>query len=195
MKRKNMSGQITAELRESAALKEWAARNLVAEIQKAVREITAAFRRGRKVILFGNGGSAADAQHIAAELVGRFMLERRPLPAIALSTNSSVVTAIGNDYGFETVFSRQIAGLAEKGDVAVGISTTGNSLNVIEGIKTAKKIGCRTIGFSGGNGGKMKNLTDVKFCIPSGKSPRIQEAHITIGHIICAMVEKELFGR
>jgi len=179
---------------ESVELKKWAGENLSGKIAMAVKEITMAFRRDNRVILFGNGGSAADAQHIAAELVGRFMLERKPLPAIALSTNPSVITALSNDYGFENVFARQIEGIAEKGDIAIGISTTGNSANVNRAMKSAKKIGCKTIGFSGGTGGKLKEISDICFCIPSKKSPRIQEVHITIGHIICEMVEKEIFG-
>ena len=138
----------------------------------------------------GNGGSAADAQHIAGELVGRFKKERKAIPAISLSTDTSILTAIGNDYGFEKVFERQIEALGNKGDVVIGISTSGNSENVYRAMKLAKKMGLTTIGLLGNDGGKIKNLSDIALVVPSKNTPRIQETHITIGHIICEGVER-----
>jgi len=146
---------------------------------------------GKKLILFGNGGSAADAQHIAAELTGRYKSERRGLPAIALTTDTSALTAIGNDYGYKEVFKRQVEALANKGDVVIGISTSGNSKNVIKALKKAKKRGCKTIGFSGKDGGKMSEVCDINIVVPSNNTPRIQEMHILIGHIICQSVDNE----
>lgn len=165
------------------------ARNLMAIANLLVR----AFKRGGKVLLFGNGGSAADAQHIACELAGKFYLDREPLPAIALTTNTSALTAIGNDYGYEEVFVRQVKSLVEKGDVVIGISTSGNSPNVLRGIEEAKRLGAITVGFTG-RGGKLKKLADYVLSIPSSDTPRIQEVHITAGHIICYLVEQALFG-
>ncbi len=154
--------------------------------------IAGAFRRGNKVLLFGNGGSAADAQHIACELAGRFYLDRAPLPAIALTTNTSVLTGIGNDYSYEEVFSRQVTGLIKEGDVVIGLSTSGKSPNVIKGLQEAKKLGAITIAFTG-RGGSLKTLADYALPIPSSDTPRVQEAHITAGHIICYLVEQALF--
>jgi D-sedoheptulose 7-phosphate isomerase len=152
-------------------------------------------RAGNKLLLFGNGGSASDAQHIAAEFVGRFAFDRPALPALALSVNSSCVTAIGNDYGFDQVFSRQLEALARQGDVAIGISTSGNSPNVLRGISTAKKMNLHTIALTGSQGGKLKGTPelDVCICAPSSETPRIQECHILIGHIISELVEQEVF--
>jgi D-sedoheptulose 7-phosphate isomerase len=148
---------------------------------------------GNKPLLFGNGGSAADAQHIAAEFVGRFAFDRPALPALALSVNTSCVTAIGNDYGFEVVFARQIEALGRAGDVAIGISTSGNSPNVLQGIATAKRMGLHTVALTGANGGKLKSAVDVCICAPSNETPRIQECHILIGHIISELVEQTIF--
>jgi D-sedoheptulose 7-phosphate isomerase len=152
-----------------------------------------ALKQGNKLLLFGNGGSAADAQHIAAELVGRFAFDRPALPALALSVNSSCVTAIGNDYGFDQVFSRQLEALARPGDVAIGISTSGNSANVLCAMSTAKKIGMKTIALTGRSGGNLNKAVDHCICVPSDKTPRIQECHILIGHIISELVEREIF--
>lgn len=152
-----------------------------------------AFDQGNKVILFGNGGSAADAQHIAAEFVGRFAFDRPALPALALSVNTSCVTAIGNDYGFDLVFSRQIEALARPGDLAIGISTSGNSANVLQGLVTARKIGLATVALTGCAGGKLRNAVDYCICAPSNETPRIQECHILIGHIISELVEETIF--
>lgn len=164
---------------------------LIANISSLVIE---AFRNGHKLFLFGNGGSASDAEHIATELSGRFKLERPSLPALSLTANTSTLTAIANDYGFEMLFSRQLEGLATKGDVVFGISTSGNSPNVINGLKFAKSIGATTIAMTGKSGGKLKEFADYCLCIPSDDTPRIQEAHILIGHILCDLVEKELFS-
>ena len=152
-----------------------------------------AFKKGNKVLLFGNGGSAADAQHIACELAGKFYLDRAPLPAIALTTNTSSLTAIGNDYSYDEIFSRQLKALVRRGDIAIGISTSGNSPNVLRGVEEAKHSGATTIAFTGREG-RLKELADYVLSIPSVDTPRIQEAHITAGHIICYLVEQALFG-
>ena len=152
-----------------------------------------AFKKGNKPLLFGNGGSAADAQHIAAEFVGRFAFNRPALPALALSVNTSAVTAIGNDYGFDLVFARQIEALGRPGDVAIGISTSGNSANVLEAVTVAKKLGLYTVALTGSSGGKLKTTVDHCLCAPSNETPRIQECHILIGHIISELVEQTIF--
>jgi D-sedoheptulose 7-phosphate isomerase len=145
-----------------------------------------------KILLFGNGGSAADAQHIAAELVGRYKTSRSGFPAIALTTDTSVLTSIGNDFGYDHIFDRQIEALAKKRDVVIGISTSGNSANVINGFQMASKIGCKTIGLSGQGGGTMSQICDNNLIVPSQDTPRIQEMHILIGHIICQLIEQEI---
>jgi D-sedoheptulose 7-phosphate isomerase len=167
--------------------------DLVTTIAKVSEILVASLRQGNKVVLFGNGGSAADAQHIAAELVGRFAFDRPALPALAFSVNSSCVTAIGNDYGFDQVFSRQVEALARAGDVAIGISTSGNSPNVLNAILAARKIGLRTIGLTGAGGGALAKSAEFCICAPSKETPRIQECHILIGHIISELVEREIF--
>lgn len=167
---------------------------LVKKMCLAVKAIINAYKSDKKVILFGNGGSAADAQHIAAELVNRFYFDRKSLPAIALTVNTSVLTAIGNDYSFDKIFSKQIEGIGKMGDIAIGISTSGNSKNVVEAINIAKEKKLFTIGFTGRSGGKLKKITDICLQIPSEDTPRIQEIHIMICHIICEIIEKELFG-
>lgn len=144
---------------------------------------------GNKVLVFGNGGSAADAQHIAAEFTGRFVKERKGLPAIALTTDTSALTAIGNDYGFESIFSRQVEALARPGDLLIGISTSGNSANVLKALKAGKNIGCKSIGLSGRDGGEMNTICDLNIVIPSNITARIQEMHILIGHIICEALD------
>ncbi len=179
---------------ESARVKVAFARENADRIVEVVQLIARAFRDGKKVILFGNGGSATDASHIAAEFVNRFLLERPPLPAIALNTDPAVLTSISNDYGYEQVFSKQLAALGHEGDVVIGISTSGNSPNVIKALETAKKNGMKTIVMTGGTGGKMKKLADYTFIVPSPHTPHIQETHITLGHILCQMVDEELFG-
>ena len=166
---------------------------IVATIAKVSEILTAVMRAGNKVLLFGNGGSAADSQHIAAELVGRFAFDRPALPALALSVNSSCVTAIGNDYGYEQVFSRQLEALAKAGDVAIGISTSGNSPNVVQGVITARKLGLQTVGLTGSAGGTLAKTADHCICVPSNETPRIQECHILVGHVISELVEREIF--
>jgi D-sedoheptulose 7-phosphate isomerase len=146
---------------------------------------------GGKILIFGNGGSAADAQHIAAELVGRYKAERKGLAAIALTTDTSVITSIGNDYGYERVFDRQVEALANKGDAVIGISTGGNSANVISALKLANDLGCKTIGFSGRDGGEMNKICNINLVVPAEDTPRIQEMHIVIGHTICHLIDQE----
>jgi D-sedoheptulose 7-phosphate isomerase len=160
-------------------------------IQEAGELATNTLKNGGKVLICGNGGSAADAQHIAAELSGRFKKERIALAGIALTTDTSALTAIGNDYGYEFVFSRQTEALANEGDLLIGISTSGNSLNVIKAIDSAKKIGCKVITLTGKTGGEMKNLGNINLVMPSNDTPRIQEMHIMVGHMICAIVDEE----
>jgi D-sedoheptulose 7-phosphate isomerase len=166
---------------------------LVSTVAKVAESLVNALDNGKKALLFGNGGSAADAQHIAAEFVGRFAFDRPPLPALALSVNTSCITAIGNDYGFDQVFARQIEALAQTGDVAVGISTSGNSQNVICALLAARKKGLHTIALSGWTGGKLKSVADYCICVPSNDTTRIQECHILIGHIISELVEQTIF--
>ena len=167
-------------------------KNNINDIEKIVKALIKCYRQGGKVFFFGNGGSASDAQHLATELVCRLKRERKALPAMALNTNTSLLTAQGNDYGFETVFSRQIEAFAAKNDVAIGISTSGNSENVLKAIVLAKKLGCVTVGFSGGDGGTLAKTADLNFIVPSTTTQHIQEMHITAGHIICELVEEAL---
>jgi len=166
---------------------------LVSTIARVSGLIAEALQRGNKVFLFGNGGSAADAQHIAAELVGRFAFDRPALPALALSVNTSCVTAIGNDYGFDRVFSRQLEALARPGDVAIGISTSGKSPNVALALAAAKKMEVYTVALTGRTGGTLRGSVEHCICVPSDETPRIQECHILIGHIISELVEREIF--
>jgi len=163
----------------------------------AVIEVTAErLLAGNKLFFFGNGGSAADAQHLAAEFVNRFMIERPPLPAIALTTDTSILTSIGNDYGFADVFAKQLKALGREGDVAFALSTSGSSPNVLRALDVAKKLGIVTVGLTGGDGGKLARLVDHHLCVSSTKlTPRVQETHILIGHVICDLVDCKLFGR
>lgn len=163
--------------------------SLIENIKSAGELIVSTLKSGNKIILFGNGGSAADAQHIAAELTGRYKTERKGLPAVALTTDTSALTAIGNDYGFDRIFDRQIEALGKEGDLMIGISTSGNSTNVINALAYGKNSGFKSIGLSGKGGGKMKNLCNVNIIIPSDDTARIQEMHITIGHILCGIVD------
>ncbi len=191
----NSEQRITKLIEASIATKQslLSSADLVSTVAKVSRTLAEALRRGNKLLLFGNGGSAADAQHIAAELVGRFAFDRPALPALALSVNSSCVTAIGNDYGFDRVFSRQLEALARPGDVAFGISTSGNSPNVLLGLSTAKSLRLHTVALTGRTGGKLLKNVDQCICVPSDETPRIQECHILIGHIISELVEREIF--
>ena len=162
-------------------------------IVRTAETIAHGLRNGHKVLFFGNGGSAADAQHLAAELVGRFGPDRPALAGISLSTDTSILTAVGNDYGYEQVFSRQIAALGQAGDTAIAISTSGNSPSVLEGIDMARSKGLFTVGFTGETGGKMKDRVEVLFRVPSRQTPRIQETHLLLGHILCDLVDRQLF--
>ena len=166
--------------------------SLSEKISNSIEAIINCLKNGNKIVLFGNGGSAADAQHIAAEFVGKFQKDRFSFPAIALTTDSSILTSIGNDFSFENIFSRQCEGLASKDDVVIGISTSGNSQNVVNGLVTSKKNGCKTIGFLGNDGGKIKDIVDVAVIVNSESTPRIQEVQRTIFHIICELAEQDL---
>ena len=166
---------------------------LLRSIQNAATEVISTLRAGGKVMIAGNGGSAADAQHIAAEFISRFNFDRAPLPAIAFTTDTSILTAIGNDYGFEHLFTRQLAGLGRPGDVFIGISTSGNSPNIVAALTLARTLGIRTVGLTGARQGQMDPLSDVLLAVPCRDTPFIQQAHITIGHIICGLAEEALF--
>ena len=168
---------------------------LLGNIEDFKSIVVNAYRNGAKVLLCGNGGSAADAQHIAAELSGRFYLDRKPLYAEALHCNSSYLTSVANDYGFESIYSRAVEEMARKGDVLVGISTSGNSANVLKAFEKAREMGITTIAMTGNKGGKIVPLSDLLISVPSDDTPRIQETHIMIGHIVCELVEKELFEK
>lgn len=169
-------------------------KDIILECEKAVKIIIDAFESGNKVLFCGNGGSAADAQHLAAEFSGRFYKDRKALPSEALHCNTSYLTAVGNDYGYEFVYSRLLEGIGKKGDVLIGLSTSGNSLNIIKAFDRAREMEISTIGFTGESGGGMKILSDLLVNVPSTDTPRIQESHILIGHIICELVENELFN-
>jgi D-sedoheptulose 7-phosphate isomerase len=162
-------------------------------IAQTAEVIAHGLRNGRKMLLFGNGGSAADSQHLAAEMVGRFGPDRSALAAIALSTDTSILTAVGNDYGYEKVFARQIEALGQAGDIAIGISTSGNSPSILAALDVARAKNLYTVGFTGESGGKMNGRTEMLFRVPSRQTPRIQETHILLGHIICELVDRELF--
>jgi D-sedoheptulose 7-phosphate isomerase len=170
-----------------------ASSELVATAARISEIVIRAIKSGNKPILFGNGGSAADAQHIAAEFVGRFAFDRPALPALALTVNTSCITAIGNDYGYELAFARQIQALGRAGDIAIGISTSGNSPSVLRGIEVAKQLGLITVGFTGAAGGQLKGAVDYCISVPSNETPRIQECHILIGHVIAELVEESIF--
>jgi D-sedoheptulose 7-phosphate isomerase len=187
-----MRDKIVRDIEESIRVKNAILRDCVPLIEELAKLIERALQAGNKIIFFGNGGSASDSQHLAAEFVGRYEKERRALPAIAFTTDTSILTAVGNDYGFEQVFERQIDALARPGDVIVGLSTSGNSPNVIRALDKAKKKGLTTVGFTGKDGGRMKSLVDLAIVVPSQKTSRIQESHILIGHIVCERVDELL---
>lgn len=192
----DVEGLVRRRVRESVSVKEALARDkaLIHAIVQVAGRIVDCLRGGGKVLLFGNGGSAADAQHIAAELVGRFWRERPGLPAVALTVDTSALTAIGNDYGFEAVFARQLDVLGKRGDIAVAISTSGNSPNVLRAVQAARKKGLVIVGLTGKSGGKLRSLVDYCIRVPSEEMPRIQEAHILVGHVVCEIVERQIFG-
>jgi len=179
---------------ESIQVKEGLLKSNVSQILQISESVIEALRKGGKLIIFGNGGSASDSQHIAAELVGRFKKDRPALAAIALTTNTSIITALANDFGYETIFARQIEALAGKNDIVLGISTSGKAKNVALGLKQAKKMGLKTIALTGGDGGELLKLADISLVVPSSITARIQEAHITIGHIVCELIEEAHFS-
>ena len=167
---------------------------LLNKIEEVAQMCVNLYKGDKKTILAGNGGSAADAQHIAAELVGRYGFDRPSIPSLALTTDTSNLTAIGNDYGYDQVFSRQLEGMGQAGDIFIGISTSGNSVNIIKAFESAKKKGITTVALTGRDGGEMAKMADVALVVPSNSTPRIQESHILIGHILCDIIEKETFG-
>jgi len=185
---------IEASLKESIAAKEAFFKQQGNDIARLAELIIDAIRNGNKLLVFGNGGSAADAQHMAAEFVNRFMIDRPPLAAIALTTDTSILTSIGNDFSFDDIFEKQILALGRKGDIALGISTSGNSPNVLKAISAAKKMGLTTAALTGGSGGKLMGLADVVLNVPSNKTPAIQETHLWIEHLLCQLVDEALYG-
>ncbi len=188
-----METEIISYIKESQEVKTKIIENNVLEIKTITNIIIDCLKAGNKLLICGNGGSAGDSQHFAAEIIGRYKMERRSLPAIALTTDTSIITAIGNDYGYDQIFKKQVEGLANKGDILIGISTSSNSPNIIEAYKEAKKKGAICIGLLGNEGGKMKNYCDYNFIVPSNNTPRIQESHGMAIHIICEILEKEIF--
>ena len=190
----NVNDTIIGLFGDSIRVKEQFVSQYASLIREVSELIVSCFRNGNKLLLMGNGGSSSDASHIAGEFVNRFLKDRPPLPAIALNTDMAVITSIGNDYGFNLIFSRQVETLAKEGDIVIAISTSGNSPNIIAAVETAKKMGNITIGLTGGSGGKLASLVDHAFIVPSVATPRIQEVHITLGHVICQVVEDAMFG-
>jgi D-sedoheptulose 7-phosphate isomerase len=188
-----MKEEILQAFKDSSEVKARFIRNHADLLIQVVKVLVAAFKGGHKVLLFGNGGSAADAQHLAAEFVNRFLIERPPLPAIALTTDTSILTSISNDYGYADTFAKQVKALGKEGDVAVGISTSGTAANVVKAIKVAKDMGMKTVGLTGGDGGDLAKIVDFALVVDSSATPRIQETHITIGHVLCEMVDRMLF--
>jgi D-sedoheptulose 7-phosphate isomerase len=187
--------QITRMFAESIAVKRQFLRDNIASLIEVIDLIAGALRAGHKLLLFGNGGSAADAQHIAAEFINRFKIERVPLPAIALTTDTSVLTSIANDYGYAQVFAKQVRALGQPGDVALAISTSGNAVNVLRAIAECRRRGIRTIALTGGRGGKLAGAADVALCVSATTdTPRIQETHLLVAHVICEQVDAVLFG-
>ncbi len=190
-----MENEIKSMILESAETETLVAGKLLAEIEKATELIINVLKNNKKILIAGNGGSCSQASHIAAEFVGRYKIERKGLPCIALTTDTSILTAWSNDYSYNTVFERQLEALANQGDVFIALSTSGNSINLIKAIEYAKHHGIHVIGLLGKDGGKLKNTSDVEIIVPSDNTPRIQEAHLMILHIICELVDKELFGK
>ncbi|MBF0552575.1 MAG: D-sedoheptulose 7-phosphate isomerase [Deltaproteobacteria bacterium] len=182
-------------LDDSQTIKQILIRDGLEKIIKAAEIITNAFKEGKKLLIFGNGGSAADAQHVAAEFVNRFLMERPPLPAVALTTDSSILTSVGNDYHFDEIFSKQVSALGSQGDVAWGISTSGKSRNVILALQLARERGLKTLALTGEDAGHMAPLVDLVIDVPSRHTPRIQEAHLMVEHLICELVDYQLFHR
>jgi len=179
--------------KESAEVKTRFLKENLSKLLDVVRLISLTFEAGNKIFLFGNGGSAADAQHLAAEFVNRYTMDRPPLPAIALTTDTSILTSVSNDMGFDEIFAKQLRALGKEGDVAIGISTSGNSSNVVKAFEVAQEMGMKTVAFTGNDGGMLAKMANISLAVPSTSTPRIQEAHILIGHILCEMVEHQLF--
>jgi len=188
-----MIEEIKSQFNQNIKLHQDSIEELSPQIAKAAELIIGAYKNGKKLFLCGNGGSAADAQHIAAEFIGRFKKERRGLPAIALTTDTSILTSVTNDYWYDLLFARQVEALGDKGDVLIGISTSGNSRNIVRAVEAANFKGLTTIGFLGSDGGELKNLVQVPIVVPFHGSDRVQEVHIMVGHIICSLVEDNLF--
>src|SRR3990170_1486099 len=188
-----MEETILKRFKESSEVKDLFLKENLSKLINVIKLTAQAFEKGNKLFFFGNGGSAADAQHLAAEFVNRYLMERPPLPAIALTTDTSILTSVSNDVTFNEIFAKQLKALGKKGDVAVGLSTSGNSPNVVRAIETAKEMGMKTVAFTGMDGGKLTKKADITLLVPSSSTPRIQEAHILIGHILCEMVENHLF--
>lgn len=191
----NMEDYIIKIFKESNRVKDNFLNENLGKLANVIEVITSALKAGNKILLFGNGGSAADAQHLAAEFVNRFIIERPPLPAIALTTNTSVITSIGNDYDFSEIFSKQVRAIGQPGDIAWGISTSGNSANVLKGLEMAKKMGLVTVAFTGKDGGDIAKIVDFSINVSSNSTARIQETHITAGHAICELVDIKLFQK
>ena len=190
-----MEDHIIKIFKESVRVQEAFINENLSKLVNIVEAVTGALKTGSKILIFGNGGSAADAQHIAAEFVNRFIIERPPLPAIALTTDTSIITSIGNDYDFSEIFSKQIRAIGQPGDIAWGISTSGNSANVLKGLEVAKKMGLVTIAFTGKDGGNIAKIADLSVNVSSSVTARIQEVHITAGHAICDLVDVKLFQK
>jgi D-sedoheptulose 7-phosphate isomerase len=190
-----MKDRILKVFEESAEIKRRFVREHADRIAQVAQLIGRSFREGRKVLLFGNGGSATDASHIAAEFIGRYHRDRAPLPAIALATDLAAITCIANDYAYDEIFARQIRAHGQKGDIAIAISTSGNSSNVLKGVQAAKEAGLATVGWTGGTGGKLAGMVDYPFVVPSTVTARIQESHITLGHVLCELIEDQVFAK
>jgi D-sedoheptulose 7-phosphate isomerase len=188
-----MENIISKRFKESGEVKARFLKENLPKMLEVIKLVSQSFEAGSKLLLFGNGGSAADAQHIAAEFVNRYIIDRPPLPAIALTTDTSILTSVSNDASFNEIFSKQIKALGKEGDVAVGISTSGNSQNIVKAFEVAKEMGIKTVALTGNDGGAVAKIADVSLVVPSGSTPRIQETHILIGHILCEMVEHQLF--
>lgn len=191
----DIKNTVTKQLHESAEIKQQIAETCVPDIEKLVHCICESLKSGGKILLCGNGGSAADSQHIAAELVGRFQMERDGFAAIALTTDTSILTSLGNDYGFQTIFQRQVEALGKSGDVLIGLSTSGQSENVALAMKTAKSMNIKTVAFMGRREGGIKDFADISIQIPSDNTARVQEGHITVAHIMCDLIEKMITGK
>jgi len=184
---------IPKRFKESAEVKSRFLKENLSRLLETIRLVSQAFEAGNKLFFFGNGGSAADAQHFAAEFVNRYIMDRPPLPAIALTTDTSILTSVSNDLAFDEIFAHQLRALGKEGDVAIGISTSGNSSNVIKAFETARRMGLKTVALTGNDGGTLANIADISLVVPSKSTPRIQETHILVGHILCEMVEHQLF--